>query len=86
MADVNGAVQIAVNVGSHAKDLPSRQTAPCVAIGARTTLDLRLQDVRCRDQRRLGRLLVALQFAPCGFEQPGHTVRNQMELLIGCKG
>jgi hypothetical protein len=32
--DVNGAVQIAVNVSSHAKDLPSRQTAPCESIGA----------------------------------------------------
>src|ERR1700693_1354669 len=36
--DVNGAVQIAVNVSSHAKELPSRQTAPCKSISARTTL------------------------------------------------
>jgi hypothetical protein len=43
--DENGAMQIAVNVSSHAKHLPSRQTAPCGAVSARTTLDLRLQDV-----------------------------------------
>src|SRR6202051_4556625 len=84
--DVNGAVQIAVDVSSHAKDLPSRQTAPCEAINARTTVDLRLQDVRCRHQRRLGHLPVALQLSPCSFKQLGQAVRNQVELLIGCKG
>ena len=84
--DVNGAVQIAVNVSSHAKDLPSRQTAPCGAVSARTTLDLRLQDVRCCDQRRLGRLLITLELSPCRFKQLGQAVRNQVELLIGRKG
>src|ERR1700692_1557585 len=83
--DVNGAVQIDVNVSSHAKDLPRRQTAPCGAVSARTTLDLRLQDVRCRDQRRLRHLPITLQLSPCSFKQPGHAVRNQMELLIDCK-
>src|SRR6202011_478008 len=37
--DVNGVVQMVVNVSSHANDLPSRQTAPCGAISARTALD-----------------------------------------------
>src|SRR6202795_2315252 len=54
--DVNGAVQIAVDVSSHANHLPSRQTARCGAISAPTALNLRLQDVGCCDQRRLGRL------------------------------
>jgi len=48
--EVNGAMQVAVNVSSHAGDLPSHQTASWAAIGARTTLDLSLQDARCRDQ------------------------------------
>jgi hypothetical protein len=61
--DANGAVQVAVNVGSHANDLPSRQTAPREALRARTTLDLRLQDVRSCDQRRLGRLSITFEFA-----------------------
>jgi len=29
--DVNGAVQVAVNVSAYSKDLPGRQTAPCGA-------------------------------------------------------
>src|SRR3984885_14320032 len=41
--DVNDAMQIAVNVSSHAKDLPGCQTAPCKATSARTTFDLCLQ-------------------------------------------
>src|SRR6202163_2747266 len=84
--DVKGAVQVAVNVSAYAKDLPGRQTAPCEAVGARRTFDLRLQDVRCRDQRRLGRLLITPQLSPCSFKQFGHAVRNQVELLIGCGG
>ena len=36
--DVNGAMQIAVNVSSYAKDLPGRQTAPCGAARARAAL------------------------------------------------
>src|ERR1700722_5249641 len=84
--DVNGAVQIAVNVGSHAKDLPRRQTTPRESIGARTTLDLRLQDVRCGNQRRLGHLPVVLQLSPCSFKQLGQAVRNQVELFVRRKG
>src|SRR5258708_34993670 len=84
--DANGAVQVAVNVGSYSKDLPCCQTAPCGAAGARATFDLCLQDVRCRGQRRLGRLLIMPQLSPCGFKQLGHAVRNQVELLILCKG
>src|ERR1700688_67713 len=83
---MNGAARSAVSVSSHAKDLPSRQTAPCGAVSARTTFDLRLQDVRCCDQRRLGRLLITLQLSPCSFKQLGHAVRNQVELLIGRNG
>src|ERR1700733_8817139 len=84
--DVNGAVQIAVNVSSHAKDLPSRQSPLYASISSRTTLDLRLQDVRRCNQRRLGHLPVMLQLPPCSFKQLGQTVRNQVELLIGCRG
>src|ERR1700730_18562225 len=80
--DVYGAVQVAINVGSYTKDLPGCQTAPCGAAGARATLDLRLQDVRCRGQRRLGRLLIMSELPPCDFKQLGHAVRNQVELLI----
>src|ERR1700681_3786616 len=83
--DVKGAVQVAVNVSAYAKDLPGRQTAPCEAVSARTPFDLRLQDVRCRDQRRLGRLLITLQLPPCSIKQPGQAVRNQVELLIGSR-
>src|SRR5882757_6182489 len=79
-------MQVAVNVRSHSKDLPGRQTAPCGAVGARATFDLRLQDMRRRGQRRLGHLLIMPQLSPCSFEQHGHTVRNQLELLIGCRG
>src|ERR1700739_4686165 len=46
IADVNGAMQVAVNVGPYSNDLPGRQAAPCEVISARTTLDLRLQDMR----------------------------------------
>src|SRR5258705_12329564 len=67
--DVNGAVQVAVNVGSYAKDLPGCQTAPCGAAGARATFDLRLQNVRCCGQGRLGRLLIMPPLSPCGFKQ-----------------
>src|ERR1700730_8609526 len=84
--DVNGAVQVAVNVSAYAKDLPSCQTAPCGSVSARTTFDLRLQDVRCCGQRRLGHLLIMPQLSPCSFEQLGHAARNQLELLIGCGG
>src|ERR1700675_1164335 len=84
--DVNGAMQVAVNVSSYPKDLPGGQTAPCGAVSARTTFDLGLQDVRRCDQRRLGRLLITPQLSPCSFKQLGHAVRNQVELLIGCKG
>jgi hypothetical protein len=84
--DVNGAVQVAVNVSPYSKDLPSRQTTPFGAVSARTTFDLHLQDVRCCDQRRLGRILITLQLSPRSFKQLGHAVRNQVELLIGCKG
>src|SRR5258708_22362241 len=83
--DVNGTVQVVVNVRSHPKDLPSCQPAPCGAVGARTPFDFRLQDVRCRDQRRLGGLLIVPQLSPCSFEQLGHAVSNQVELLILCK-
>src|SRR5216684_4115306 len=86
IADVNGAVQVAVNVSAHAKDLPGRQTALCGAVSARASFDLRLQDVRCRGQRRLGRLLIAPQLSPCSFKQLGHAVGNQVKLLIGCRG
>src|ERR1700739_2534131 len=86
MPDVNGAVQIAVNVGSHAKNLPSCQTALCASISSRTALDLRSQDVRCCNQRRLGRLPVVLQISPCSFKQLGQAVRNQLELLVRFKG
>jgi hypothetical protein len=61
--DVNGAVQIAVDESSHAKDLPSRLTTSCEAMSARTTVDLGLQDVRCRDQRRHCCLAIAVEFA-----------------------
>jgi hypothetical protein len=81
--DVNGTVQIAVNVSPHAMDLPSRQTAPCEATTARATLDLRLQDVRCRNERRFGHLAVTLQLSPRSLKQFGQAVRNQVELLIG---
>src|ERR1700681_4227436 len=83
--DVNGAVQVAVNVSAYAKDLPSSQTAPCGAVSARTTFDLRLQDVRCCDQRRLGRLPITLQLSPCSFKQLNQAVRNQVELLVGSR-
>src|ERR1700719_4150545 len=86
IADVNGTVQIAVNVSSHAKDLPSRQTAPCAAISSRTTLDLCLQDVRRCNQRRPGHLPVVLQLSPCSFKQLGQAVRNQVELFVRRKG
>src|ERR1700675_1517048 len=56
--NVNGAVQVAVNVSSYPQDLPGRQTAPCGAVSARTTFDLGLQDVRRCDPRRLGRPLI----------------------------
>src|ERR1700688_1219661 len=82
---MNGAARSAVSVSSHAKHLPSRQTAPCGAVSARTALDLRLQDVRCCDQRCLGRLLIALQLSPCGFKQLGRAVRNEVELLVGSR-
>src|SRR5882757_2866243 len=84
--DVNGAVQVGVNVRSHPKDLPSCQPAPRGAVSARTAFDFRLQDVRCCGQRRLGHLLIMPQLSPCSFEQHGHAVRNQLELLIGCGG
>src|SRR5260370_20148912 len=84
--DVNGTVQVAVNVSAYAKDLPGGQPAPCGAVGARTAFDLRLQDVRCCGQRRLGRFLIMPQLPPCRFKQLGHAVRNQVELLIGCEG
>src|ERR1700730_11438638 len=84
--DVNGAVQDAVNGSSYAKHLPSFQAAPCGTVSARTTFDLGLQDVRCCGQRRLGRLLITPQLSPCSFKQFGHAVRNQVELLIGCRG
>src|ERR1700730_9992883 len=83
---VNGGVVVAVNFSSAAKDLPSRQTSSCGAVSARTTFDLRLQDVRCRGQRRLGRLPITLQLSPCCFKQLGQAVRNQVELLVRCKG
>src|ERR1700744_154161 len=47
---VDGTVQIAVDVGSYAKDLPGRQPAPRGLVGARATFDLRLQDVRRCDE------------------------------------
>src|ERR1700753_1934245 len=84
--DVNGAVQIAVNVSSHAKDLPGRQTAPCASISSRTTLDLRLQDMRSCSPRRLGHLPVVLKLSPGGVEQLGQAARNQLELLVCGKG
>ena len=74
--DVNRAVQIAVNVSPHPKDLPSRETARCDSIGTRKTLDLRLQDVRCRNQRRLRHLLVAIKFSRCSLKQLGQAVRK----------
>src|SRR5216683_4841624 len=73
-------------MSSHAKKLPGRQAARCGAVSARTALDLRLQDVRRCGQRRLGRLVITPQLAPCSFKQLSHAVCNQVELLIGCKG
>ncbi len=82
---MNGAVQVAVNVSSHANDLPSSQTAPCGAVSARTALDLRLQDVRRCDQRRLGRIPITLQLSPCSIKQLGQAVRKEVELLVGSR-
>src|SRR5580698_1731521 len=65
---VNGAVQIVVDVGSYAKDLPGRQAAPRGSVGARATFDLRLQDMRRCDERGFGGLLIALQFSLGSFE------------------
>jgi hypothetical protein len=79
---MNGSVQILVNVGSHAKNLPSRQTAVSGAVCAGTALDLSLQDVGCCDQRRLGRLPITFELSRCSFKQLGQAVRNEVKLLV----
>src|ERR1700748_3092518 len=84
--NVNDAVQIVVDVGSYAKDLPSSQTTSREAITTRTTLDFCLQDVQCCNQRRPCHLPVTLQLSLRCFKQLGETVRNQVKLLISCKG
>src|SRR6266478_3500647 len=43
--NVNGAVQIAIDKGTHAQHLPRRQPAPCGAASARVALHLRLQEI-----------------------------------------
>src|SRR3954454_17719252 len=86
VSDVNGTMQIPVDVSSHTQDLPGRQTAPCGAVAARVSLDLRLQDVGCRGQRRSGRISITLQLSPRRSKQRGQAVRNQVELLVSCEG
>ena len=72
-------------VRSHATDLPGCQTTRYGAGSARTSFDLRLQDVRCRNQRSLGRIPIALEFSPCSIKQLGQAIRNQVKLLIGSR-
>jgi len=73
---VNGPVQVLVNEGSYPRDLPAGQSRRPGSLRARIAVDLRLQDGRSSRERRLRRLAIVLDLAPCDFKKLCQAARQ----------
>src|SRR6267142_4450279 len=80
---MNGTVQILFDEASDPRRLPAGQPRRPGSLRARMAFDLRLQDVRCRGQRRLRRLAIVLELAPRHFKKLRLAARQIAELETG---